>query len=237
MLERRTNLQGLAAVVRLKTDVLRQLARSRSEDWPRHIDRFIDGVDASELEDPSALFVLLADLAEEIRVLLGQEGLADCGEQSIASAPEARSKNDVLAQFRAELGKLLAGDARTRRFASPLVAQMVRLIEERYTQPLTLEVIAAALGRSKGYLATLFREQTGQSVRGLVTQMRLHHAAALIRAGEKIEAASLLVGYRSKKNFYRHFKEQYLVTPLAYRTAVLGLTPPSSYDLHCRRMP
>ena len=77
-------------------------------------------------------------------------------------------------------------------------------------------------------LATLFREQTGQSVHSVVTQMRLHHAAALIRAGEKIEVVSLLVGYRSKKNFYRHFKEQYRVTPLGYRTAVLGLTPPLS---------
>ncbi len=230
MLETRTNLRGLAAVVRLKTDLLRQLAGSRSEEWQRHIDRFIGGVEASELEDPSALFVLLADLVEEIRVLMSQDALADCtsGERATASAPEAPSRNDVLAQFRAELGELLAGIARTREFASPLVAQMRRLVEERYTEPLTLEVIAAALGRSKGYLATLFREQTGQSVHGLVTQMRLHHAAALIRAGEKIEVVSLLVGYRSKKNFYRHFKEQYRVTPLAYRTAVLGLTPPLS---------
>jgi AraC-like DNA-binding protein len=230
MLETQTSLRGLAAVVRLKTDVLRQLARSRSEEWQRHIDRFIEAVGASELEDPSALFVLLADLVEEIRALLGQDALADCtsGGRSTASTPEAQSRNDVLAQFRAELGELLAPIARTRQFASPLVAQMLHLVEERYAEPLTLEVIATALGRSKGYLATLFREQTGQSVHGFVTQLRLHHAAALIRAGEKIEVVSLLVGYRSKKNFYRHFKEQYRVTPLAYRTAVLGLTPPSS---------
>jgi AraC-like DNA-binding protein len=81
--------------------------------------------------------------------------------------------------------------------------------------------------RSKRYLATLFHQQTGQTVHAFLTQVRVHHAAALIRAGEKIEAVSLLVGYRSKKNFYRHFKEQLGVTPTVYRTAVVGLMPPS----------
>jgi AraC-like DNA-binding protein len=66
-------------------------------------------------------------------------------------------------------------------------------------------------------LATLFHHQTGQTVHAFLTQVRVHHAAALIRAGEKIEAVSLLVGYRSKKNFYRHFKEQLGVTPTVYR--------------------
>jgi len=83
-----------------------------------------------------------------------------------------------------------------------------------------------ALGRSKRYLATLFHHQTGQTVHGFLTEVRMHHAASLIRSGEKIEAVSLLVGYRSKKNFYRHFKEQLGVTPTVYRRAVVGLMPP-----------
>ena len=229
MVEGRTNLRGLATVVRLKTDVLRHVARSRSEEWGQHLDRFIRGVAVSELEDATALSVLVADLLEEIRVLLGQDTGANSagGERSTASAPVATSKGDVLAQFRAEVGELLAGIAGAREIRSPLVARTLRLIEERYRERLTLEVLAAALGRSKGHVATLFREQTGESVHGFMTKMRLHHAAALIRAGEKIEVVSLLVGYRSKKNFYRQFKDQYGVTPVAYRTSVLGLTPPS----------
>jgi len=233
MSETRTNLRGLAEAVRLKTDVLRELARSRPEEWRQHVDRFIGGIAASELEDRTALFVLLSDLEEEIRVLLSRDTVVDCtgGKPSTASPPEALSKNEMLAHFRAELGELLDAIVCTREFASPLVARMLRLIEARYTEPLTLEVIASALGRSKAHLATLFREETGQSVHGLVTEMRLHHAAVLIRAGEKIEAVSLLVGYRSKKNFYRHFKNRFRVTPLAYKIAVLGLIPPSSGEL------
>jgi AraC-like DNA-binding protein len=228
--EARANLHGLVAAVRLKTDVLRALARSRSEDWQQHLDGFIGGIAASELENATAVCVLLWDLEEEIRVLLSREDTnGPCKESTERRIVDgALTKQDMLARFRAELGALLDGFVRTRKLSSPLVARMLRLIETRYKEPLTLEVIAAELGRSKRHLARLFRQETGQPVHGLVTQMRLNQAAALIRAGEKIEVASLLVGYRSKKNFYRHFKKRFQATPLAYRSAVLGLTPPSS---------
>lgn len=42
----------------------------------------------------------------------------------------------------------------------------------------------------------------------------------LIAGGEKIEAVSLMVGYRSKKNFYRHFKAAVGMTPLTYKSSV-----------------
>ena len=223
------DLPGLVTAVRFKTDLLRHLSRSSAEEWLEHVNRFIDAVAASELEDATALWVLLADLAEEIRVLLSQDAVAETrdGEPPTASALGALSKGDILAEFRVEVGELLAGVVLAQESVSPLVARMVSLIEERYAEPLTLDVLAVALGRSKRYLATLFHHQTGQTVHAFLTQVRVHHAAALIRTGEKIEAVSLLVGYRSKKNFYRHFKEQLGVTPTVYRTAVVGLMPPS----------
>ena len=222
------SLPGLVPAVRLKTDLLRHLSRRSAEEWLEHINRFIDAVAASELQDATALWVLLADLTEEIRVLLSYDAVAQTRDEEYPMAPalDALSKNDVLAEFRGEVGELLAGVVRAQEPASPLVARMLSLIEERYAEPLTLDVLAAALGRSKRYLATLFHHQTGQTVHGFLTQVRVHHAASLVRTGEKIEAVSLLVGYRSKKNFYRHFKEHLGVTPSVYRTAVVGLMPP-----------
>jgi two-component system, response regulator YesN len=222
------SLPGLVTTVRLKTDLLRHLSRCSAEEWPEHIDRFIDAVAASELEDAVALGVLLADLTEEIRVLLGQEavGRPVDQEQATESAFEALARNDMLAEFRTQVSELLTGVVRAGEVVSPLVAQMRSLIEERYAEPLTLDVLAGAFGRSKRYLATLFRHQTGQTVHGFLTQVRVYQATSLIRAGEKIEAISLLVGYRSKKNFYRHFKAQLGVTPTVYRSAVVGLMLP-----------
>jgi len=222
------SLPGLMTTVRLKTDLLRRLSRCSAEEWPEHIERFIDAVAASALEDAVALGVLLADLTEELRVLLGQDavGYPVDQEQATGSALDALSRNDMLTEFRAEIGELLIGVVRAREVVSPLVAQMLSLIEERYAEPLTLDVLAMALGRSKRYLATLFRHETGQTIHGFLTQVRVYRAASLIRTGEKIEAISLLVGYRSKKNFYRHFREQLGVTPTVYRTAVVGVMLP-----------
>jgi AraC-like DNA-binding protein len=48
----------------------------------------------------------------------------------------------------------------------------------------------------------------------------------LIRAGEKIEIVSLLVGYRSTKTFYRNFNSPIGVTPIAYRVTLSGIHQP-----------
>ena len=222
------SLPGLVAAVRLKTDLLGQLSRSSANEWPEHSDPFIEAVAASELDDATALWVLLADLTEEIRVLLSQDTAAQtrAGDRPTAPELDALSKSEILAEFRVELGALLGGVVRAPEPVSPLVVRMLSFIEARYAEPLTLDVLALALSRSKRYLATLFHHQTGQTVHGFLTEVRMHHAASLIRSGEKIEAVSLLVGYRSKKNFYRHFKEQLGVTPTVYRRAVVGLMPP-----------
>jgi AraC-like DNA-binding protein len=206
-------------------DLLRHLSRSSVEEWPEHINRFIAAVAASDLEDATALSVLLADLTAEIRVLLGQETVAQ-GSEAVASAGDALSKRDILAEFQLDAGDMLAGIVRDRDPVSPLVERMLSVIEERYAEPLTLDLLAETLGRSKRYLAALFHDQTGQTIHSYLTQVRVHHAASLIRSGAKIEAVSLLVGYRSKKNFYRHFKKQLGVTPMVYRHAVVGLLPP-----------
>ena len=99
------------------------------------------------------------------------------------------------------------------------VRRMIDLIEQSYSDRITLHLLAAALNRQAAYLGALFRRQVGVSVRQWVTRVRLDHATALIRDGVKIEAVALLVGYRSKKNFYRQFKRRYATTPLAYGVA------------------
>jgi AraC-like DNA-binding protein len=69
----------------------------------------------------------------------------------------------------------------------------------------------------------LFEEQVGIPVHQHLTRVWLRQALELTRKGEKIEAVSLLVGYRSKANFYRHCKAQAGITPLAYRAALFHL--------------
>jgi len=96
------------------------------------------------------------------------------------------------------------------------VRRILEFIEQSYSQPVTLEVLAKALDRQASYLGALFRRETGLSVRQCLTRVRLDRASVLIREGVKIEAVAQLVGYRSKKNFYRQFKRRFAMTPFAY---------------------
>jgi two-component system, response regulator YesN len=96
------------------------------------------------------------------------------------------------------------------------VRRILDFIEQSYSQPVTLRMLAGTLDRQASYLGALFRRETGLSVRQFLTRVRLDRASTLIREGVKIEAVALLVGYRSKKNFYRQFKRRFAMTPFAY---------------------
>ena len=99
------------------------------------------------------------------------------------------------------------------------VRHMMDRIEQSYSDPITLHSLAAELHRQGAYLGALFRREIGVPMRHRLTSVRLEHAAGLILEGVKVEAVSMLVGYRSKKNFYRQFKRRFGTTPLGYRYA------------------
>jgi two-component system, response regulator YesN len=108
------------------------------------------------------------------------------------------------------------------------VRRMIDLIEQSYSDPITLQFLAVTLNRQAAYLGALFRRELGVSVRHWVTRVRLDHSVRLIRDGVKIEAVAVLVGYRSKKNFYRQFKRRFAMTPFAYGITVRQQgTPPT----------
>src|SRR6266487_3158143 len=107
-----------------------------------------------------------------------------------------------------------AGDMRDTLSLS--VQQMLREIEQRYFDPLTLDVLATRLKKDARHLGRRFRLELGISVHDYLVQVRLDHAAEAIRRGIKIEAVSLLVGYRSKKNFFSAFKRRFGMTPGVY---------------------
>ena len=216
----------MTVAICLKTTLLHKLATRPSAEWPDNLDRFIAAVGSCDLEDTTALLVLLADLKEAILVFTGlQDAGARVSERGSASLAEVSSRGEILAQFRQEVGGWLRAPVQNPTIRSPVVERLTHFIDENYAERLTLDVLAAAVGRSKRHVATLFRQQTGQTVHRYLTQVRVHHAAALIRQREKIEAVSLLVGYRGKKNFYRHFKQQTGVTPGVYKIALMGLAP------------
>ena len=219
------DLSGLGVVIRLKADLLRKFATTQPPAWPEHVIRFVAALERSSLRDTTALLVLLTELREELRLLLGAdraEGDPTAPKASLELRPDL-PRNEMLARFRQQILDAVLPLARRRRPRSPIAVETKRIIDERYAEPLTLDILAAEVGRSKRHLASVFLRDFRVSVHGYLTQVRLNRAQALIRAGEKIEAVSLSVGYRSKKNFYRNFHAHVGVTPIAYRTTLSSI--------------
>ena len=223
------DLSGLGVVIRLKADLLRRLATTQPAVWPEHVIRFVTALEHSDLRDPTALLVLLTELREELRLLLGAEQPGDTAPNASLEFRPGLRRHETLARFRQHVLEVILPLARRRRPRSPIAVEAKRIIDERYAEQLTLDVLADAVGRSKRHVASLFLREFKVSVHVYLTQVRLNRALGLIRAGEKIEAVSLSVGYRSKKNFYRNFHAHIGVTPIAYRITLSGIEgPPAS---------
>ena len=88
-----------------------------------------------------------------------------------------------------------------------------------YDEPISLDSLAACIGRNAAYTATLFHRQTGTTIHRYLTRVRMRRAAMLLRRSEKVEAVMLQVGYRGKKNFYRQFETAFGVTPGRYKAS------------------
>jgi AraC-like DNA-binding protein len=220
-----SDLSGLHVAIRLKADLLHKLATHNASRWTKLVLRFVRELEGSHLTDTTALVVLLTELREELRLLFGVKwtrGTFDRSESkaSVSDGSTNLSRSEILARFRREiLGVLVsAGSSHVR--LSPSVRRAKRIIDERFEDRLTLERLAEAARSSKRQLASIFRRELAMTVHDYLTRVRLCRALELIRDGEKIEAVSLLVGYRSKKNFYHHFKRHVGVTPLAYKAAL-----------------
>lgn len=97
------------------------------------------------------------------------------------------------------------------------VREVLRRMHRSLDGRLTLKEISHDVSRQPEYLGWLFHRETGRTFHARLTTLRLRRAAQLIRRGEKIEAVVLLVGYRSKRSFYEHFRRLFDMTPGEYR--------------------
>ncbi len=103
--------------------------------------------------------------------------------------------------------------------ANPLVAQVLDIIEKRFSDPITNELLARAAGVSISRLMHLFTEHMGQGIKQYVLQLRILKACELLLAepGLKVESVAQTVGFKYVADFNRAFKTQIRMTPAEYR--------------------
>lgn len=98
-----------------------------------------------------------------------------------------------------------------------LVRLIIELLRADVGHRFTLADLSTIVNRSPSHLNAMFHRSTGLTVHQYAVFLRMTEAAHSIAQGDKIEAVAILVGYRSKKSFYRQFKAWFGVNPAALR--------------------
>jgi AraC-like DNA-binding protein len=191
---------------RIKANVLRRLTGTPLSQWPETLVECLDMLSTFGVCRRSALAEMLRPV-----VAVRDDAL------EVLRAPAASSPG------------ALAFPTETEAMLSPHVRRICLYIRTHYGERISLESLAARVGRNTGYMATLFRRQTGMTIHRYLTAIRMQRAATLLRRCEKVEAVMLFVGYRSKKNFYRQFEATFGVTPGRYKAGRVVRPAPRRY--------
>ncbi|PYI56288.1 AraC family transcriptional regulator [Paenibacillus flagellatus] len=106
---------------------------------------------------------------------------------------------------------------------SGLYLDVIRYIQLRFKDELTLNAVADHFGISPAYLSALFKKKAGRTFLQHVHDVRLRHACGLLTStGMKIADIAQESGYGSYNSFSRMFRERKGTTPNDYRKRSSG---------------
>lgn len=102
--------------------------------------------------------------------------------------------------------------------AGPGIGRALELIEERYSEPITLDDAARAAGYSRCHFSKVFRERLGVCFVSYLGRVRLRRAAELLTRTEMpVTRVALEVGFNDLSHFERVFRTTYRRSPTKYR--------------------
>ena len=93
-------------------------------------------------------------------------------------------------------------------------------LQERYTESVTLDELAAVAGLSRFHLVRTFAKHIGLPPHAYQTHIRIERAKALLRAGMPPATVATTAGFADQSHFTRHFKNIVGATPNVYVQAV-----------------
>ncbi len=95
-----------------------------------------------------------------------------------------------------------------------LTDEVLRYIDANFTQPVSAASLADHCFYNPAYLGRVFKTVYGKSMKEYIREKRLSYALELLNNTDlPIEEILVRVGYQSKAQFYKNFKELYGKTP------------------------
>jgi len=210
------------ALLERRDGLIAQLRHDVPAGWPEAVGHFVSELKAEQASLPPGLaMLLLVDLARELDRLASGGTNNGHPERLLAvveAGVDAPSSTEVLCdQFedairdwcrRIEPGSLIP-DVQAQRVAN--------YIDQHFAETITLTSLSRLSGCCSRQLSRTFRASMQKSVRQYLQDARIDRAVALLRDGDKVESVVAAVGWRGRKNFFRHFKNRVGKTPAQYR--------------------
>ena len=104
---------------------------------------------------------------------------------------------------------------------SQVVKRTILVIESDISAELSLRTLAHIQGISAGYLATIFKKETGQTISEYIRDKRIKHAMYLLSTTHlQVQTIALHCGIVDVQYFSKQFKKQTGKTPREYRESI-----------------
>lgn len=105
-----------------------------------------------------------------------------------------------------------------RSLRDPAVIQAMHFIRYHACKGIKVEQVLDSVGISRSNLEKRFKEETGNTIHGLIHQEKLNRASEFLAASTlAINEISQMCGYPSLQYFYSVFKKEHGITPKEYR--------------------
>lgn len=162
------------------------------------------------------------------RLFLGREDLGTAEALTEKIARESAAKNPgheavllgLLVELMVFLSRCYGESGATESRWLLRMGRLVSTLEQRYTEPWTLESLAAFAHLSRTNLLRIFRQATGQSPIRYLIGLRIEAAKKLLRQSDlTMTEIALETGFGDSNYFARKFKESTGRSPTDYRRA------------------
>ena len=98
-----------------------------------------------------------------------------------------------------------------------VIAHCLGYIKNHLEDDITLTNMARMMAMSRTAFCDAFHRVTGEPFKSYLNRLKIEKAKELLRAGESVECAARLVGFKDPSTFYRNFKKISGIPPGKYK--------------------
>ncbi|TVX96276.1 response regulator [Cohnella terricola] len=99
-----------------------------------------------------------------------------------------------------------------------VITEIMRIIQERFSENLTIADIASQVYLAKTYICLLFKQETGETINEYITRVRMEKAKELLNGTDrKLAEICTAIGYAEPSYFTKQFRKFTGMNPSDYR--------------------